>query len=270
MLQIDYMKKTLSILAIALVAIQHIKAQNNTRQPLIFTRASAIDSIVSQKGNLLQLESSGTKPMLLINGQLKPYKHLSNIPPKDISKLTYYAHTKSGPYYRLLADGSPLIALQFVKKTIPEKNGLQGITRGNVEVPAATKSVHEKSAYYIDDSTPKQQIIPQDTIIYLPTEPGLYVATYMGGIEKFDKFIADNIKYPTEAEAKKIQGKVKLSFVVEKDGTLTNIKPKTQLGYGLEDEARRLFRLSRRWNPSIKDGKPKRVRLTHELKFEMK
>jgi outer membrane biosynthesis protein TonB len=83
----------------------------------------------------------------------------------------------------------------------------------------------------IDDSTPKQQIIPQDNTIYLPTEPGLYLATYMGGIEKFDKFIADNIKYPTEAEAKKIHGKVKLSFVVEKEGTLTNIKPITEFGY---------------------------------------
>ncbi|MNK43411.1 Gram-negative bacterial tonB protein [compost metagenome] len=254
MLQIDHMNKTLSILALALVAIQHVKAQDNTSQPLIFTRQSAIDSIVSQKGNLLQLESSGKKPMLHINGQLKPYKYISNIAPKDIGKLTYYAHTKSGPYHRLLADGGPLIALQLAKITPqPEKNGLQG---------------YEKSSHYIDDSTPKQQIIPQDNTIYLPTEPGLYVAAYMGGMEKFDKFIADNIKYPTEAEAKKIQGKVKLSFVVEKDGSLTNIKPETQLGYGLEDEARRLFILSRRWNPSIKDGKLKRVRLTYEVKFE--
>jgi len=249
------------------LATLHLAFAQDVNKPLVFTKLSSIDSIVRQQGNLLKLGNGDQEPKVFTNGQLKNYKYLSTIPAKQIIKLTYYGNTKSGPYHGMLPDRGPLVVLQLATKPSPSKDGLKDIATTSVEVPAAKD---HSQMVYINDNSPRQQIVPEDNTIYLPTEPGIYVASYAGGMEKLEKYIADNLKYPAEAEAKKIQGTVKLSFVVEKDGSITEIKPQTKLGYGLEEEAARLLKYGRRWNPSIKDGKPTRVRLTYDVKFALK
>jgi len=260
------MKKAFLLLIFTLATIHFAFAQD-VKKPLVFIKPSSIDSIVRQQGNLLKLSNGDQEPKVFTNGQIKNYKYLSTVPAKQIIKLTYYSHTKSGPYYGLLADRGPLVVLQLASKPSPSKDGLQGMTNTSAKVPTAKD---DNQMVDINTNGPKQQIVPEDNTIYLPTDPGIYVASYAGGMEKLEKYISDNIKYPAEAEAKKIQGTVKLSFVVEKDGSLTDIKPLTTLGYGLEEEAVRLLKYGRRWNPSIKDGKPTRVRLTYDVRFALK
>lgn len=91
--------------------------------------------------------------------------------------------------------------------------------------------------------------------------------TYPGGMEKFYKFLAENIKYPTPAIDNEIQGNVYLSFTVEKDGSLTDIKVERKLGFGTDEEAIRVMKLTRRWNPGMQNGKPVRVKYNVPIKF---
>ncbi len=95
--------------------------------------------------------------------------------------------------------------------------------------------------------------------------------TYPGGIKQFYDFLGDNIKYPKAAMDAKTQGNVHVSFTIEKDGSLTDIKAENKiLGNGLEDEAIRVMKLSKQWNPGLQNGKLVRVKYQLPIKFAMK
>lgn len=95
-------------------------------------------------------------------------------------------------------------------------------------------------------------------------------ASYPGGMAKFYKFINENIKYPETAIKEKVQGSVLMSFTVEKDGTLNDIKVDRGLGKGTDEEAVRVLALSKKWNPGLIDGKPVRVKYNVPIKFTLK
>ena len=93
--------------------------------------------------------------------------------------------------------------------------------------------------------------------------------TYPGGMESFYKFLGQNIKYPAIAAENSIQGNVFVSFTVEKDGTLSDIKIDRKLGYGTDEEAVRVLKLSRRWNPGMIGDRPVRVKYNIPIKFAL-
>lgn len=92
---------------------------------------------------------------------------------------------------------------------------------------------------------------------------------YPGGLYKFYDYLAQNIKYPESAADNEIQGNVFVSFIVEKDGSLTDIKVDRKLGYGTDEEAVRVLKLSRKWNPGVQNGKAVRVKYNIPIKFSM-
>jgi TonB family protein len=94
--------------------------------------------------------------------------------------------------------------------------------------------------------------------------------TYPGGIAQFYKALMTNMEYPKAARDAKIQGTVYLSFVIEKDGSLADIKTDgKKLGGGTDEEAIRVLKLAGKWNPGLKNGKPVRVKYNVPVKFTM-
>ena len=71
------------------------------------------------------------------------------------------------------------------------------------------------------------------------------------------------------AQENNVQGKVFLSFVVEKDGKLTDIQVTRGLGSGTDEEAIRVLKASPRWNPGIQNGKPVRVKYNINVNFTL-
>jgi len=90
-----------------------------------------------------------------------------------------------------------------------------------------------------------------------------------GGMDAFYKFLGDKIKYPNAAKEAGTQGRVVLTFVVEKDGSLTDIKVLREPGNGLGDEAVRVLKLAPRWKAGIQNGKPVRVQFTIPVNFSL-
>lgn len=80
---------------------------------------------------------------------------------------------------------------------------------------------------------------------------------YYAGIDALYEFIEQNFKKP---EVPELIGKVFVSFIVEKDGTLTNIATTRDIGFGTGAEAERVMQLSRNWIPGRKDGNVVRVK----------
>lgn len=93
---------------------------------------------------------------------------------------------------------------------------------------------------------------------------------FKGGITGFFKYFQHTIHYPANASKNNIQGRVFVSFIVEKDGTITNIKISRGVSEDLDAEAARVIRESPQWNPGLEDGKPVRVAYIMPIDFTLK
>jgi len=94
-------------------------------------------------------------------------------------------------------------------------------------------------------------------------------AEYPGGIEKFYSYLSTNIRYPGVARENNVQGKVFLTFVVEKDGSLTDIKVLRSLGSGCDEEAMRVVKASKKWKPGMQNGRAVRQQYTVPIAFTL-
>ena len=92
---------------------------------------------------------------------------------------------------------------------------------------------------------------------------------YFGGLQAFGKFLGDNIVYPPNATKYKIQGAVYLTFVVQADGTLTEVKAVRSPDPELSTEAIRVIKSTPNWIPGKMYGKPVRVSYTVPIRFTL-
>ena len=93
------------------------------------------------------------------------------------------------------------------------------------------------------------------------------VPGFPGGLQAFYTFLGKNIRYPATARKNKTQGRVIISFIVEKDGSITNVKIVRGIGDGCDEEAARVLNISPKWSPGIQNGKPVRVAYTVPIAF---
>jgi protein TonB len=95
-------------------------------------------------------------------------------------------------------------------------------------------------------------------------------AEYPGGIGAMSAFLRDNLKYPSEAKEKHAEGRVFMSFVIETNGKLTDIKIlKDKVGYGAGEEAKRVVSAMPDWKPALQDGKAVRCQYTLPITFKL-
>jgi TonB family protein len=94
--------------------------------------------------------------------------------------------------------------------------------------------------------------------------------SFPGGVNKFAAYLSHNIKYPAEMKKKKIEGKVFISFIVEKDGSLSEIKVLREPGYGSGLEALRVLSMSPKWKPGIQNHHKVRVQYVIPITFSLK
>lgn len=96
----------------------------------------------------------------------------------------------------------------------------------------------------------------------------LVMPSFPGGMQTCAKFLAENVKYPEEAQKERVQGRVLVNFVVDKDGTLSDIEVIKHVHPALDAEAVRVVKLMPKWMPATVGGKPVRVRYTLPLNFK--
>ena len=94
-------------------------------------------------------------------------------------------------------------------------------------------------------------------------------AQFPGGPAELQKWIASNVKYPQTAIEMGEQGKVYLSFVVENDGSITNIKIERGVSQDLDREAKRLLRDMPKWTPGEAGGRKARTRCRLPINFTL-
>ena len=122
------------------------------------------------------------------------------------------------------------------------------------------------------DSNPPIIEVPVIDIVEPVDEPFLIVEempSFVGGYDELYRFIGNNIKYPSRARALGVQGKVYVKFIVEKDGSLSNIEILRGIGAGCDIEASRVMALVPNFNPGKQRGMPVRVRMVVPINFRL-
>ena len=92
---------------------------------------------------------------------------------------------------------------------------------------------------------------------------------FPGGSSALMKFLSDNIKYPVIAQENGIQGRVITNFVVERDGSISDVQVIRGQDPSLDKEAVRVIKTMPRWTPGQQRGKPVRVRFTLPVVFRL-
>ncbi len=93
--------------------------------------------------------------------------------------------------------------------------------------------------------------------------------SFPGGMGALMKYLAENIKYPPLAKESGIQGRVFINFVVEPNGSISNVKVLRGIGGGCDEEAVRVVERMPKWSPGKQRGKPVRVSYNLPVKFTL-
>ncbi len=124
--------------------------------------------------------------------------------------------------------------------------------------------VDESAALQEEEAKPLQ-----DTSIYdfssLDKQP-----QFPGGIGKFYEYVSKNFKLTDEAKKQGVNGRLIMNFVVNADGSLSNIRVLRGLGYGTDEEGIRLLKESPNWIPGVQNGRPVRVQYTLPIMLNSK
>lgn len=148
--------------------------------------------------------------------------------------------------------------IQIVKNNpviILAENPLDDFGEGDVYIPG------------VKGGEPGLVDIPMDDVIFVYVED---MPKFKGGeVENFRKWVNERIEYPRMASELGIQGQVVLSFVIEKDGHLSNIEVLSSPDRLLSQEAVRILEQSPVWKPGYQNDEPARVKFTLPINFRM-
>ncbi len=111
----------------------------------------------------------------------------------------------------------------------------------------------------------KGNTAPQDVFDVVEEMP-----QYPGGMQAMLSFLQENITYPKDAQEKKISGRVLVTFVVEKDGSISNVETVKSVFPSLDEEAVRIVKAMPNWKPGKQNGKVVRVKYTLPISFSLK
>lgn len=138
-------------------------------------------------------------------------------------------------------------------KLIFEKNKVKGETQVSWNVNSSQSQTKVVQEGFLTDNEhhPKEDSSSLLSVAAIEQKP-----EFPGGLKAFYDFIAKNFILPSNKEFK--SGKVFASFVIEKDGSVTDIKILRDCGFGTAEETKRVLALSPKWIPAIQNNKPVR------------
>lgn len=130
----------------------------------------------------------------------------------------------------------------------------------NAEVTEETKNI-EITPVKIEQEEEEEE---QQIFTVVENDP-----EFPGGMEALYKYLRDNIKYPQLARDNNITGRVYVTFVVERDGSIANPRVLKDIGGGCGAEAIRVVKSMPKWNPGKQRGKAVRVQFNLPVSFNL-
>ena len=110
----------------------------------------------------------------------------------------------------------------------------------------------------------EEEVVEEEVFLVVEDDP-----EFPGGLSALSQYLASNIKYPQLAKENNITGKVFVSFVVEKDGSVGQVKILRDIGGGCGAEAVRVVKAMPKWTPGKQRGKPVRTQFNLPVDFSL-
>jgi len=130
--------------------------------------------------------------------------------------------------------------------------------------PIDIETIEEQSIEDIPYEEPPIEVVEEAPKNFAEVMP-----SYEGGMQNFYQFISNNIKYPTKAKRMGIEGRVFVQFIVEKDGSLSNIKTVKGIGAGCDQEAVRVMKLVQGFSPAKQGDIRVRLQMIVPINFTL-
>lgn len=157
----------------------------------------------------------------------------------------------------LLGAGTKLIETMMTALTSAIEQGITSIEAGMADSAEKIEVSFDSSVKKSEEDTP-----------FIKVEK---MPTFQGGdLNVFRNWVQSNVKYPQEAQEKALQGRVVFSFVVEKDGSVSEFQALQSPDKVLTDEVERVFKTSPKWEPGEQLGEKVRVKYTVPIVFQIK
>ena len=140
------------------------------------------------------------------------------------------------------------------------------------DIGTEDKQGNDEAAPTIDENPSELQIIEQPKVVEEKTYELFDIQkppSFPGGDGELMKFLAKNIEYPTLAKENNSQGVVALTFVVGKDGSVTDVQVVKDIGGGCGKEAVRVVKSMPKWVAGEANGNPVKVRFTLPVRFRL-
>lgn len=135
-----------------------------------------------------------------------------------------------------------------------------------IEIKTEDDSKQRQTEAYVPPPPPKpkQEEVTEEIFVVVEEQP-----EFPGGNTAMMKFLSDNIKYPVIAQENGIQGRVITNFVVERDGSITDVQVVRGVDPSLDKEAVRVIQSMPKWKPGKQRGSTVRVRFTLPVVFRL-
>lgn len=130
-----------------------------------------------------------------------------------------------------------------------------------IDVEADQETIVQDFVPMVQD---EEEIVEMEIFQVVETMP-----SYPGGDAARMKYLQDNINYPQMARESGIQGIVYATFVVEPNGSVSDVRIMRGIGGGCDEEAVRVIKSMPKWNAGMQRGKPVRVQFTMPIKFTL-
>lgn len=135
----------------------------------------------------------------------------------------------------------------------------------DISIDAEASQLTEIPAYVAPAAVVEEEDVAEAEIFMVVEES----PSFPGGDEARIRFLQQNIKYPQMARESSIQGTVFVTFVVERDGSVTDVRVLRGIGGGCDEEAIRVIKAMPKWQPGKQRGKPVRVQFNMPIKFTL-
>lgn len=143
------------------------------------------------------------------------------------------------------------------------------IVEDDAEIEEVTIASAEDQTKYIDVKAVEHVIVEAEPQEDAPFQVVEKMPEFPGGTAALMKYLKDNIQYPSVCRENNIQGRVLLSFVVNKDGSIVDIEVVRGINPYLDKEAARVISTMPRWQPGEQRGKTVRVKFSLPVNFRL-
>jgi len=143
---------------------------------------------------------------------------------------------------------------------VPDEEEIEEEIEFNLDVEVTEETVIEEIVF---EEEPEEEVA-EEVFTIVEDQP-----TPRGGMAAFYEYVQKNLKYPAQARRMGIEGKVFVQFVVDKDGSITEVTSVKGIGAGCDEEAVRVLKQAPKWNPGKQRGRAVKVRMILPITFRL-